>query len=351
MAEHRTRVGSLDALRGVAILLVLGFHFGTHWAALYPYGDRWQGNPLLSQGWLGVELFFMISGYVIYLTLQRTASLPLFLARRWVRLAPALLFVSLALYATSGWFPERPQGPVAAINLLPSLLFSEQLAGWLAGQPVGSVEGAFWSLYVECQFYLLIGALHYLLSRRHDWRAFYALTAALCLLAWLSKADLTGDFSMARVTQGFFLPLAMGWFLIGIMAFRLQRGESGWLPLLGAVVLTLGMPGATPPWPGSMALKMTGKLVVVAIFLGAVLAPPRWLANRCLLFFGFVSYPLYLLHENLGVALIVRWGRDWPELPHALLPLLAVAVTTALAWLLARHIEPWLQRPLLRWVK
>ncbi len=72
------RLDALDGLRGVAILLVMGFHFFHHLESpyykshLYPYGERFAAIPLFQYGYLGVELFFIISGFVIALTLEKS---------------------------------------------------------------------------------------------------------------------------------------------------------------------------------------------------------------------------------------------------------------------------------------
>jgi peptidoglycan/LPS O-acetylase OafA/YrhL len=81
--------------------------------------------------------------------------------------------------------------------------------------------------------------------------------------------------------------------------------------------------------------------IICALFTGAVLIPvvQRALSIRSLLFLGFVSYPLYLLHENAMVAMIVQLGRATP-IPLFLLPVIPIATLVGLAWLVARFLEP-----------
>src|SRR5215471_14772595 len=103
------RLDALDGLRGVAILLVMGFHYFYHLESsyykshLYPYGETFSGIPLFQYGYLGVELFFIISGFVIALTLEKSGSPLEFLLRRFVRIWPALLFSAIVTFVLLNW--------------------------------------------------------------------------------------------------------------------------------------------------------------------------------------------------------------------------------------------------------
>ena len=104
------RISHLDGMRGLAILFVVLFHAFYRWSEIEP----WQINPILrslsSYGWIGVELFFIISGYVIFLTLDRNLSMLSFVKKRWFRLFPAMLAISVFIYVTAPFIPERPLG-------------------------------------------------------------------------------------------------------------------------------------------------------------------------------------------------------------------------------------------------
>lgn len=149
-ADKKDRIKFLDGLRGVAIAMVVFFHAYARWPELLVYGAKYAEFPVAKYGWLGVELFFMISGYVIYLTVEKCKSMGEFMGRRWLRLFPAMLVVSFLVYATAGFFNQRPAGIPGFRDLIPGLLFIEPL--WLAkifGGPQGVLEAAFWSLFVE----------------------------------------------------------------------------------------------------------------------------------------------------------------------------------------------------------
>ncbi len=154
--ENAGRLAYLDGLRGVAILMVLLFHAYARWPDRLPFGHDLAVSPL-AQGWAGVELFFIISGFVIFMTLERSHSLADFAARRWRRLFPAMLAATVLIVVTAPLLPDRPQGPIGAAGVLPGLLFVDPKWWAVLRLDVVPIEGAFWSLFVEVQFYAVAG--------------------------------------------------------------------------------------------------------------------------------------------------------------------------------------------------
>jgi peptidoglycan/LPS O-acetylase OafA/YrhL len=85
MRSSGGRLRYLDGMRGLAITAVVLWHFfGPAEAKSLPYGDRYAQVPALSAGWMGVELFFLISGFVIFLTLEKCSGFWDFMIRRWL---------------------------------------------------------------------------------------------------------------------------------------------------------------------------------------------------------------------------------------------------------------------------
>ena len=147
------RIKHLDGMRGLAILMVIGYHAYARWPELLPYANLTQHIPVFSFGWLGVELFFMISGFVIFMTLDKSESYISFLKKRWLRLFPAMLIASLLLFAVGGFFPEWSAMTPYVRNLLPGLIFTNpETLTQITGIEFKSMAGSFWSLYVEAVF-------------------------------------------------------------------------------------------------------------------------------------------------------------------------------------------------------
>jgi peptidoglycan/LPS O-acetylase OafA/YrhL len=348
-------------LRGVAILMVVLFHGYARWPKLYPYGAAFVGNPVFNTQSSGVYLFFIISGFVILMSLDRSRSFAQFIYHRWLRLFPAMLICSAIILATAWLFPERPRGAIGLADTLPGLL--------LLGDPIWqgmpfigqfhptSIEGAFWSLYVEVRYYLLIGLLYFAIGRRAA--LITILTLTLYRYAIITAIALHGagldftPFALVRWAETT-LPLrhlleTIGvqhfvWFFIGstyylyVSEHRLIYFAASLLTSLVAVIDGI---------EGGAGYVFVVTLFAAAVWFGGV---KRLLAGRIFLLLGFVSYPLYLLHENMLVASVVKLGWLAPGPPWAILPLIPIAGLIGLAYLVARFAEPALKSSLKRGV-
>jgi peptidoglycan/LPS O-acetylase OafA/YrhL len=336
-----TRLAFIDGLRGLAILMVVVYHAYARWPQFVPYGSAYAS--LGRYGFLGVQLFFLISGFVILMTIEKTATLRAFLGKRWLRLFPAMLVCSLLIYASTSVFDARPEGDLHLQDLLPGLTFVQPKFLELAtGLPVKSVDGVLWSIYVEVQFYILFGGLYY-------WRGRSVAMGALLALyvGWLACSLA----HLALPTRVLFVLGAphFAWFLAGALLFR--NFSTGQLrhAAMGLAAIALGMLQFDP------ATAAAAAVVVLAFVLPVCTRYGRGLLSwRPLLVVGVASYPLYLLHQNITVASAAKIGAALPL--GVLLPVVPTAVLIAVAWLIATRIEPsmraWLTRPVarnLRW--
>ena len=343
---HRIRY--LDGLRGVAILMVLLYHAYVRWSEIIPFGDRFSGNPLFANGWLGVNLFFMISGYVIYMTLDKPQSPASFFVRRWLRLFPAMLVCSIIIYSTAAFFFERPAGIPAIRDLLPGLTFIDPI-WWqkLIGPPQGQLEGAFWSLYVEVKFYLLAGLFYFFLGEKKMVWMLCILSLSYVALPFLSAFFPDAAWSVPRQIVFVLSARYFGWFAAGTLFYLYVRDQRPYMLIL-AVVMGLISALSLPLAGWEMQASVAG-IAVVLLFTASILSQrmQSWLANRFLLFLGFASYPLYLLHENMMVSLIAKTGNLAPWMPALLIPVLPMSIVITLGWLVARYAEPWTRKSIL----
>ena len=327
------RIAWLDGLRGVAILAVMLFHAYVRWPEVVPFGNQFSGRWWVAYGWLGVQLFFMISGFVIALTLERCSGMGDFLSRRWLRLFPAMAIATALIFCTAPLFTERPAGEPHWIDTLPGLLFIEPTwIAWATGRPQGMLEGAFWSLFVEAKFYVVAGAAYYAAGRRGMLAVLlgtFAVSVAGDLWPTLEGLRTAADFTSARY---------FAWFASGVLFYAYARSGRRFDAL--AALLVGAVAAATQRgyqlYPGLFAMAP------LMLFGAAVCIPAvqRAMSVRILVLVGFISYPLYLIHENLAVASIAKLGHLAPELPSALLPVAPMLFVMALAWLIAAHLEP-----------
>jgi peptidoglycan/LPS O-acetylase OafA/YrhL len=143
-AGASVRLHGVDALRGVAALMVMLFHFTTRYDQKFTH----IAEPLFAVPWgyLGVNLFFMVSGFVIFMTLDRVSRPMDFLVSRFSRLYPAYWAAASLTFATLCLFPEIGKS-ISLRNALGNGLMFEGLFG------IPPIDGVYWTLEVELLFY------------------------------------------------------------------------------------------------------------------------------------------------------------------------------------------------------
>jgi len=338
MSKPQNRIDYLDGLRGVAILLVFFYHAYSRWPDIMPYGQL-DVPFFVNYGSFGVMLFFMLSGFVILLTLQRCQNWQTFAVKRWLRLFPCMLICSILIFSTTDLLPLRPNGGAEWYDLLPGLLFIEPLIFWQLGIPVNPLEWAFWSIFVEVKFYLFAGFCYFFLPRK--WFSYYVL-AAYCIWTSLDFAFMSQvpQGSNAHVLWNVFSFEYFGWFAVGCFCFQGYYSDNKtYLGFAFCLAVICAVIHAGPDVPGILSL-----LSLIIIFHASLIFRPlqKILTTRFLIFTGFVSYPLYLIHENMMVAIVRGLG---PLLSDTLCILLPIAVLTfqmALSLIIVKYAEKYL---------
>lgn len=317
------RLGELDALRGIAAMLVLLFHYTAHSEAVLPAARHIAYG--LSWGHYGVQLFFAISGFVILMTLERTASSADFFVSRFARLFPAywaaVLFTSTSVVLLGAEVLAQP-GPIILTDL-------SMLQGFLY---LPSVDGVYWSLTVELAFYFCMWGL---------WRARLLGRIEAILLGWIGLTVLWWLVPALPSRVGMVLVVRyIPFFAIGMAAYRVRTGARRWAEQLP--VLALGLVAvALVETPESAAVYAS----VVAIFALLVGGRLGWLANPLLLWLGALSYTVYLIHQNFGYALIAALERA------GFAPWAALICTIAATLLVAQLIQTLIEQPALRGIR
>ncbi|MGJ4947777.1 acyltransferase family protein [Bradyrhizobium sp. HKCCYLS20291] len=325
----------IDGLRAVAVMAVLVFH-------AFP--------RLMPGGFAGVDVFFVISGYLITAIIDRKCadgsfSFATFYARRILRIFPSLITVVLATFLIA-WF-VLPVGEMEALgsNIIGAIAFAENLM--LHAQIVGYFDpGAerlpllhLWSLGIEEQYYIVWPAAFVLVSRwRSQKAAIVAALAAGSLVVCLATPA-------KEAAWAFYAPTTRGWELLAgsflAVWLRQQAGlrigpaTAGLLSSLGVAGLLVAFFGfsSASPWPGVRTLVP----VLSAMALIATSGTPahRVLAQPALVLTGLISYPLYLWHYPLIAFTKLHFGGAAPI--WALLAVLGASIV--LAWLTYRAIE------------
>lgn len=329
MRESQARLAELDALRGVAVILVVLYHYTTRVGELFP-SAAWGEFAF---GSYGVHLFFVISGFVIVMTLERSARALDFVVARFSRLYPAywtgVLATALVLALLRG-----PMDPPSLSQVLVNLTMLQSFF------KVPPVDGVYWTLEVELLFYAMMLGLFSLgwLSRAHRpiaaWLALSALYYSPAWQAGVAGLPLSGLAARLLILE--YAPF----FVIGVMFYRLhaRQGNAAWNYGLAAsawCLVSLTFPAAV----AAMILAASG--VLWKLSRGGLPV----LCFRPLVFFGTISYSLYLVHQNIGQSLIVDLAAAGVG------PALRAAVAAAFSIALAAIITFSIERPALKAIR
>lgn len=306
----------LDALRGLAALTVVLFHFTNH-------PDCLAGSPCSSRftwlcgfGYSAVYIFFVLSGFVLPWAMERSqyalSAMPKFLAKRLLRLWPpsALILLLMAIHY-HGWWP------------------TSQICGELWHQMVylsGILQRPryleiFWTLEVEMQFYLAVALLFPLLTHKNVWVR-RGLLAFFCLLPSL------------RLSQAL-LPHFMGFFAMGMAVFWRKTNRCQGLELGGWICAAVL--GSQPVFSW---LNLGSGLLAA----GLIYWQPR--SHPLLTWLGCISYSLYLSHF-MSREIAQHFFLLSAASPGGFLALLAFQVTCALAFATLFYFV--IERPSQRW--
>jgi len=314
-APRADRITTVDSLRGVAVLAVVWFHL-TNGDPRLPSPSWLRTSGRL--GWLGVDIFFVISGFVIphalYRARYRLKDCGRFMLRRMARLEPPylvsiVLFVGLA-FVSSRLPAFRGQPPsYSTPQLLSHLPYLTGLLGFTW------INIVYWSLALELQYYLLIGAVFPLIAHPR------AVVRALTILAF----DAVGFAVASELIVLHWMPL----FALGIVACLLRSGMLGTRGYLVNVCLS-----------SACVLAILGPEVAVVGAATSALIAFVDLDASPLLFLGGISYSLYLVHVPVGGRLISGMVRlSLGPLPNAVITVAAFAACVVAAYVFYLAVE------------
>lgn len=310
--RHPVRYVEIDLLRFLAALSVVFFHFtfrGFQADHLSPVDYPVLGS-VFKYGYFGVDLFFIISGYVVLLSAQGK-TLGQFFTSRVSRLYPAYWVACTFTFLVARLFGPQPGTPGwSAILDAPvrRYLFNMTMLHRFFG--VADLDGVYWTLSIELVFYFLVALLIAFGWLRH---------LTLVLAGWLIYCALQGPVDNGSPFAFLLFPRVAPFFIGGMAFYLLQTSQAARWQLYGllslAYLLCLRAARAemfilAPMYHQPFSLVII--LLLVTLFFGVfllvvqrrlTLQPTRWLAWA-----GALTYPIYLLHHNIGYIALQHLG-------------------------------------------
>ncbi len=352
---HKARIGILDGFRAIAIISVILFHFFSLEGMTYPYGKKYD---FFFQGRYGVEFFFIISGFVIFYTLENTSSIKLFFKKRLIRLYPSAIIASTLTFIFLVLISDEKSSSILIKYLTSLTLIGPKILNSLfsnSGKTFSYLDYSLWSLWPEIQFYILAGIIYYF-NRKNFIKNFTILSLFLIFIFWIISNVLGKNYfhfnksnplfiHINNLIQIFNLPSFIQYFTLGIQFYALFKFKHEKAkPPLSLILLTCFFVLIQLYFAINTTTRLSNILMIVA-FIGFIYYPSliRFIDNRLFNRIGVSSYFLYLIHQAIGLVLIEKLGPYF--FPHSLVfPLLLIFLFISISMLYTYKLE----KPILR---
>jgi len=303
------RIVELDALRGIAAVSVVLFHYLYRFNELYGHKDlpvNW-----IEFGQYGVQLFFIISGFVIYWTINNTKKPADFIVSRFSRLYPVYWASIIVTFFSVGYFGLEGRDVSTKEALINLIMFQDYF-------DVSHVDGVYWTLTVELTFYFWIFSLSlFNLLKKVEY---------LCIpVILLGILHYSGGYELPSWFIKALLIKHLPFFVVGICFYKIINGlhDKFSIPI---ILLCLFESGVIH---GFSKIGLFASFFIV--FYLAVSGRLPFLANKVLIYLGAISYPLYLIHQNIGYIIINKfYAYNYPALLGVLTAILFSILTATL---------------------
>jgi peptidoglycan/LPS O-acetylase OafA/YrhL len=320
----------IQFLRGIAILSVIGYHFFARWTVpihhenLYPWGKALAGVIPLKYGYLGVQLFFVISGFVIATTLVNSSNFLVFWKKRFIRLFPSLVIIMPILFLTQKFFGIKPydygsQNPFSIVTSV--MLIHPSLTQSISSNQseIGWITGVLWSLWCEIHFYLLISFI-YFFARKKNYMKIFVISAFA--ISAFGIFDITSiDFFASHPVINSLLALRQYiiWFGIGVIfsAAHQARSFNGLRLLLltfsSFAIIIENLRAGRISFYENIWVTLFCILTFMAFYF---ISSDRQLTSslfKPISSIGNASYEIYLWHESIFLTLLVVYAKLTPS--------------------------------------
>ncbi len=330
----KDRLDVLDGLRGIAVLLVLWYHV---WEISWlPAPFSWlQFVP--ETGFIGVPLFFFLSGFVISYPFIRAQAAhqpmptwPHFAYRRFIKIVPSYVLSIVIAYAIGYAATVRWGNTPPLREIVTHLLF---IHTWWQ-ETYGSINGVLWTLAVEVEFYLLFPLIWFCFKRAPWITAAAMATIAVLWRSWAAQCCFATTFPLLAENLPGYLDIFASGMICALLftryghRLRMWRGAramtlvalAGWVGLAWLLISIFNY-RMEPQWEvaGQLHTRVLYGIAFGTIAFGSLCAPRWWqwlLANPPLRFLALISYNLYLYHQMVAREMVALHVPSYQGDPH-----------------------------------
>lgn len=326
MSKH-TRYAELDVFRGLAIIFVLLYHYTTRYNDIYGHSGMFFEVPY---GFLGVQFFFMLSGFLIYMSLENISNSYDFVVNRISRLYPAYwasILITFSVISLVG-LPGRE------VTSLDAVLNMTMLQDWLSSKHfvrIKHVDGAYWTLSTFISFYFIVFLINKFGAKDKIHKICFAWLLVIFVVELCNKMG--GSVNLTPIFR------EGGFFIIGIIFYLIKKYG---YKLSSGVVLLLSL--LSIYFVGGWIMFCFALLFSLLLYL-AVMDCISFVNIKPLVFLGSISYSLYLLHQNIGYVIIRELYK------HEVHYLYVVLVPAAISILLAAIVTYGVERPAMSFLR
>jgi len=330
------RLYVLDLLRFLAAMAVLFYHYLPSSAGAWHGDDAAFGatfKDILQYAWLGVEAFFVISGFVICMS-SWGRSLSQFFISRVTRLMPAYM-VAVVLTTAVVWLIPLGKERFHLSYMLIDLTMVNRFLN------IPAAESAYWTLFTELKFYLLFAIVV-------AFGVTYRRVVLFCLL-W-TVATLFTHYTGSTFLAAFIEPFYASFFVMGITLYLIHRFGPDlllWCMLGTSFAISMACLAQRDPVKRgitSYPIVVLVMFVFVAVMVVVALGGFNWIKWRGLVTVGALTYPVYLLHHKIGLTFVERFH-------DSVSPWLLLAAVVVGVLLLSYAVHRLAERPLARVLK
>lgn len=316
--KNNKRILELDALRGLAALAVVIYHYTSRHLKLFQ--PKFENYYEFKYGNMGVELFFILSGFVIFMSLDRVKNTFEFLYKRFLRLYPAYwICVIITFVCVKSFGLEGKE--ISFSHLLVN--FSMLQYGLL----IPSVDGVYWSLFHELMFYVLIASFLNIIKGKF---------LNHFMISWLLLSIINHFFHITGVSLLLNLSYAP-LFTSGIYFYKLSLDRSNKFYFLMIILCYFTYSLICDAEANRLVFELIIVLGFFIIFFLYTIGKLKFLAIKPLIFLGNISYVLYLIHQNIGYIIINHLYENFSK--NQILLIIPISFSIILAYFITNSIE------------